>query len=376
MVTHTTRLALHKSEATDTYQETRTNNSLNFDVLDNVVITNASSGFLCGHGAATVTSNVAIGINALVSNTTGASNVAIGIDCLPVNTTGYQHVAIGYQALLVNTVGYMNVALGYATLKANDTGHRNVAIGATALYTNIGGAFNVAVGYQAMYLNTEGQYNTALGAYSMGACTTGSYNFAVGYQALGGCTTGSDNIGLGYYAGSVITTGSNNVCIGRECQPSAATVSNEITLGNASIAALRCQVTTITALSDRRDKANIQDLPLGLAFLKTVRPVQFKWAIRPEIYGPSDPITGAHGPILDYGIQPEPGRRDIGFISQELDAAETAANANWLGLAYKSNPKRMESNSGKLFPIAVKAIQELSAALDAALLRIAALEAE
>jgi hypothetical protein len=98
--------------------------------------------------------------------------------------------------------------------------------------------------------------------------------------------------------------------------------------------------------------------------------------MRPEIREPSDPITGAPGKVTGYGPQPAPGRKDIGFISQELDDAETAADVNWLGLAFKSNPGRLESNSGKMFPIAIKAIQELSSALDAALLRIAALEAK
>ena len=36
-------------------------------------------------------------------------------------------------------------------------------------------------------------------------------------------------------------------------------VNNEITLGNSNVTALRCQVTSITSLSDKRDKTNIED---------------------------------------------------------------------------------------------------------------------
>ena len=45
--------------------------------------------------------------------------------------------------------------------------------------------------------------------------------------------------------------------------------SNEITLGDSNIATLRCQVTSITALSDQRDKTAIEDLDLGLKFVNS-----------------------------------------------------------------------------------------------------------
>ena len=54
-------------------------------------------------------------------------------------------------------------------------------------------------------------------------------------------------------------------------------VSNEITLGNSSISSLRCNVNSISSLSDMRDKKNIRDLPLGLDFLMTMKPEFSHW---------------------------------------------------------------------------------------------------
>ena len=72
---------------------------------------------------------------------------------------------------------------------------------------------------------------------------------------------------IGYQAGLTLTTGDNNLILGNTATPSAITVDNEITLGNSSISTLRCAVTSITSLSDERDKSDIKDLEYGLAFI-------------------------------------------------------------------------------------------------------------
>jgi hypothetical protein len=124
-------------------------------------------------------------------------------------------------------------------------------------------------------------------------------------------------------------------------------VSNEITLGNSSIATLRCQQVSITALSDARDKRQIADLSLGLDFLMSIRPRQFHWDKR-EWYenGESDGSKAKENPTA-------------GFIAQELDEAQTAANVEWLNLVLKSNPEKLEATPGNLLPVLVRAVQEL-----------------
>ncbi|HIC73364.1 MAG TPA: tail fiber domain-containing protein, partial [Alphaproteobacteria bacterium] len=51
-------------------------------------------------------------------------------------------------------------------------------------------------------------------------------------------------------------------------------------MGNSSVSSIRCQVQTISSLSDVRDKENIEELPLGIEFINTLRPVKFDWAMR------------------------------------------------------------------------------------------------
>jgi trimeric autotransporter adhesin len=47
-----------------------------------------------------------------------------------------------------------------------------------------------------------------------------------------------------------------------------------------------------------------------------------------------------------------------GFIAQELDRVQVAANAEWLNLVLKDNPEKWEATYGNLLPVIVKAIQE------------------
>ena len=178
---------------------------------------------------------------------------------------------------------------------------------------------------------------------SNGVNTAGNNNAALGDNALY-AVTGSQNTGLGSSAGSSLTTGSNNTIIGYNAQASAVGVSNEITLGNSSIATLRCQQTTITSLSDARDKDNIVDLPAGMNLITQLRPVAFTWNMR------------------DGGIV---GAPDTGFIAQDLAQAQINAGVTIPGLVYDVNPDAIEASYGKLLPVIVKALQELKAEFDA-----------
>lgn len=181
--------------------------------------------------------------------------------------------------------------------------------------------------------------NTTLGARSEEANVTGSHNTAVGYGALIANLT-SSNTALGAGAGSTLTTGTNNTCIGSGSNAASATTSNTITLGNSAIATLRCQQTTITSLSDRRDKKDIKPLNLGLEFIEELNPVTFTWDMR----------DGAKKDIPD-----------LGFIAQDLQELENKYRIkDYTQLVYEENPDKLEATWGRLLPIAIKAIQELS----------------
>ena len=313
----------------------------------------------------TGSNNTTVGINALHSNTSGSADIAIGSGALYTNTTGNYNIANGYNALVSNTTGNNNIAIGTTALYENNTGHDNIAIGgfealvsnttgsintaigSYALYYNATGSYNIANGYNAAYNNTTGRYNIANGYSALYANTTGNSNIASGYESLFNNTTGGSNTAYGYEAGFNLITGSNNTLIGYNAEPSSSTVSNEITLGNITVSSLRCNVQTITSLSDMRDKRNIRDLPLGLDFIMTIKPRMFNWDRRDWYQsGMSDGSKMQQTPTA-------------GFVAQELDEAQTNANAEWLNLVLKSNPNKLEATYGNLLPVMVKAIQDL-----------------
>ena len=336
--------------------------------------------------------NSAFGTFALYSNTTN-NNSAFGYKALRYNTTGYGNNAFGYQALYSNISGKGNSAFGFQALKYATTATGNSAFGRSALSQCSGGARNSAFGYyssglitgnpafggagmdncsfgyRSLYFNNSGNNNTAVGKDALYNNKV-SNQTAIGYNALTSCTTGNGgntavgsnagtsitfgyrNTMIGNSAGSLgaapLTTGQNNTCLGNGAITSTATVSNEITLGNSSITTLRCQVTTITSLSDIRDKDDIIPVDVGLSFIEKLRPVTFKWDKR-EWYTDGN----RDGSKKDTITQ-------IGFIAQELKALQESENATYLNLVYESNPDKLEATPGNLMVPLIKAVQELS----------------
>jgi hypothetical protein len=284
--------------------------------------------------------NTAIGLNVLLANTTGSSNTAIGLQALFSNTTGSSNTAIGVSALNNNTTGFLNTAIGVQALFSNTTGSSNTAIGVSALNNNTFGQNNIAIGYQSLQANINATNNIGVGNSSLQNNTTGIQNTAVGNSSLLLNTDGSNHTAIGYGAGYNITTGSfNNTCIGYNAQPSTATASNEIILGNSSNTVLRCQVSTISVLSDARDKKEIEPLDAGLQFVDQLKPVKFIWNMR------------------DGGKVDIP---EIGFIAQDLQQVQKDTGKTIPNLVYESNPDKLEASYGTLIPVLVKAVQELS----------------
>jgi hypothetical protein len=247
-------------------------------------------------------------------------------------------------------------------LGSEDIGSGSVAIGAFALedQNSFAGSItlNTAVGYEAGKNITggagTGDSNTAIGGRSLDAETTGQENTAVGVEALGGQTGADKNTGLGWRAGLAISTGSNLTLLGYNAQSSTGTVSNEITLGDSNVTALRCAVTSITSLSDERDKSDIKDLTYGLELIDSLKPKEFVWDNRAEIIIKEDE-DGNQIEVEHFSANK--GKKDFGFIAQEVKELDN----DTLRLVYDENPERLEMSYGKLVPILVKAIQELSA---------------
>jgi trimeric autotransporter adhesin len=189
------------------------------------------------------------GAFALLNNTSGVDNTADGAYALLNNTTGEENTASGYYALVSNTEGFANTASGYQALEDNTNGPGNTAVGAFALFGNTTGAGNIAVGDSAGCSTTGGD-NTFVGSYS-----------GIGYLRGGGGCAGD-------------TT--NATALGSGAVP---TASNSIVLGNTQITAIYANVTSITALSDRRRKKDIRalDSDLGLDLIEKLQPVSYRF---------------------------------------------------------------------------------------------------
>jgi len=288
------------------------------------------------------TFSVALGANAggALPNFTAA----VGVGALAsTSSTAGGNSALGFIALNSCTTGAGNTAIGYEAAKNLTTGDNNIAIGREAMDScGANPSDNIAIGRVALQ-DVTGDSNTCIGALSGTQITTGVNNVCVGKSSGTILTTGTNNVFIGGNAGDS-TTGSNNVCIGDNADPTNGTVSNSVTLGNSSITALRCAVQTISSLSDGRDKTNVQELPEGLAFIDSLNPVKFQWQTREGI--------------------PKDGTYEAGFIAQDLQSAQTASNADYLGLVMDENPERLEASYGKLVPMLVKAIQELKSEVE------------
>jgi len=316
----------------------------------------------------TATGNSCLGWQNFFEMTTGNYNTAVGYESSRLVSTGSYNVTVGYQSYRdgVNT-GSRNIAIGPWCMKEGTvTGADNVAMGNGALKKCTSGENNVAIGTVAGENSTTASNNTLVGRYAGNDITTGGANACFGHFAgqkitttekntcLGGqagmeITTGANNTCVGYNAGYTgtndLTTGDNNVIVGYQTSPSSSTVNNEITLGNTSSSTLRCNTQTISSLSDRRDKTDINTLDLGLSFINALNPVKFKWETR-----------DGNG---------KDGTYEAGFIAQDFQQIQKDNDADYLGLVMDENPDRLEASYGKLVPMLVQAVKELSAKVKA-----------
>lgn len=102
--------------------------------------------------------------------------------------------------------------------------------------------------------------NTGIGNFSLVSLSSGSYNTAVGYYSLTTLRTYTNCSGLGYQA--------------------SVTGSNQVQLGNSDTTTY--VYGTVQNRSDERDKADIRPTVLGLSFINSLIPVDYKWDLRED----------------------------------------------------------------------------------------------
>jgi hypothetical protein len=223
--------------------------------------------------ANTAEENTAIGVGALLSNTTGPVNTANGALALFSNTEGNSNTAIGVDAMFSNTTGVANTANGVAALRQNIDGDFNSAFGVETLYTNSEGNFNTAMGgYRALNRNTTGDSNTAVGSFALFSNETGSLNTAIGSEA-GEDITGSGNVCIG--EGVVGEAGVDDRTyirnINTTVQSFSAGVNDYVTVRLSDGRLGHTQV-----VSSRRYKEDIKPLAAASEALYALKPVSFR----------------------------------------------------------------------------------------------------
>jgi hypothetical protein len=316
-------------------------------------------------GAATGQQNVAIGNQALQSNTTGEFNVAVGVRGSFSNVTSsgttavgtaalqqnVQHAnsAVGAYALASNTSGCCNTSLGYASLQNNLVGNESTAVGFVALQ-NSTASFNTAVGASALVSTTIGEANTAIGAQVMFANTTGINNVAIGDSALRtvvaasnnnvtvghhsalslangsnntflgtesgrNLVTGSSNLVVGYQAGTFLTNGSNNIYLG---SGGVSSESNVIRIGSTQTGTIVAGINGATSPSGIpvlvSSSGQLGTLTSSRRFKEQIEPMRDARRIVQALH----PVTFQYRAAYDDGRQ----LRQYGLIAEEVEAVE------------------------------------------------------
>ena len=205
------------------------------------------------------------------------------------------------------------------------------------------------------------------------------YNTAVGFHAGNAVSTGTENTLIGGLCGDNITTGSSNTKVGYNLQDSAVGVSDENMFGNnisgggantirigtpSGNATLNLDGsdTSWAAASDERLKKDVADSIVGLSFINALRPVTFKWNAKDAI---SDTLPQYDADSSDpvYGE----GKAHHGFIAQEVKAVIDANSdvANGHNIWVEDPDGTQQVAPAALIPMLVKAIQELTARIEA-----------
>ena len=292
-------------------------------------------------GAGTVSATTFAGdLSGTINTATTATTQSAGDNSTKVATTAYADAALALKVPYTGATGEVDFGAYDLTVNGVMVGKGGVTgstrIGASALNRNsIGdGVHNTAVGFAAITTAATADNNTGVGYLAL-FLTTGGDNTAIGNEAGFLNVTGSQNTYIGSKTGSSPNNLTNTTAIGYNA---AATTSNSIILGNSSIATLRCQVNSISSLSDGRDKTDILTLSEGLDFIKQLKPVTFTWNTRDKA---------------------KVGIKSAGFIAQDLLALQqnSTIGAN-LDLVSFENPDKLEARYANLLPIMVKAIQE------------------
>ena len=388
-------------------------------------------------GAGNRAHNTAVGNGALNSANGGDDCTAVGHNAYANGTSGEDNTVVGSHALDAAVTGHRNCAFGHASLSALTSGYNNSCYGRTSGFYLLNGHNNTFLGYDAGFSDTSGSYNIYAGSGAGMYETTSSDNVAIGYKCFGAEKSGGnsnqfnkntvvghqalaqqrisngdgENVCLGYramyntqtaawrnvvigfeagynnqaayttfvgtFAGKDYQSGGNTMCLGYNAgttaSPSGSLTNQQdtICLGNNIISNFYCSDTSISS-SDARDKTDITEWTHGLSFINQLKPITYRWDKRTWYGTDEEPIGTPDG-------SKKKARLHLGFLAQDALEVEKsfgyaskkddmlAVNLNEDNTAYGMKYERL------VVPL-TKAVQELSAEVDALKAKVAALE--
>lgn len=333
--------------------------------------------------------NTIVGNSSAVAITDGQYNTGIGASSLRAITDSSNNAYLGYQVLQAMTSGTENLAIGNGALKSVITCDYNTAVGAKAMGSGAGSDVdkNTAVGYSSLYVTTgtnniaigygtgvaivsslensiggylsmehatDGYSCSTYGAYALNAMTTCRKNTAIGHGAMQNATYGgfgegtveygADCTAVGYRAFYGATSYYKAGAFGAYAEPGG---NKQIRIGDNDIT-VHVQ-NAVSVDSDERVKDNIENINIGLDFIKDLMPRSYKY---------KDTIRQLpDGEILKYTYK----RNHWGFIAQEVKQVMDKYNIDsgvYVDSAYDGGVDLKGLRYEELIAPIVKAIQE------------------
>ena len=310
-------------------------------------------------------SNTIVGNQAGYKLTGATGNTLIGRLAGEQLTTGSYNVAIGYDPMGNATVtGNFNIAIGYEALRAVTSGSENVMIGRDAGHDITTGTQSVAVGHESLTKNQTGQGNAGVGFQALEA-TTGGENIAMGWKAVEANEGGVYNVFLGSMTRGTHPSHSQQIAIGYNIDAAP----GQVAIGTSAMGKVYNEFNTDALWSqgsDERLKKDITDSTLGLDFINDLRPVTYTWK-------PSNELPE------EFPMYQKENGRDTetimtGLIAQEVKTAiDTSGVSRFGGWGEDNDGIQQIRAQAFVFPL-IKAVQELTAKLEAAEARITELE--
>ncbi len=310
-------------------------NNLNYGVLSQNSNIGIGYDALLSYSQGTTEQNVAIGRYTMSNISSGKYNIALGSKAMINTVNSNQNIAFGYEALS-NVSGSgtgFNIAMGYQAIGSGINVINNISLGRSTLSKLVTGGNNIALGNAALSLATEVSNNIAIGQNTLSKILTHSNNNAIGYNALQKLESGENNIAIGSAAGRNLITGSNNIVIGYDANLTSS-ADNTVILGNSLNNSYKIWSSSWTYLSDQSAKHSISQIPVGLDFIKSLKPVEY-------IYNNETNNS-----------------KTLGFVAQEMNESMKQFGLKNYGLVQQFDENRLGLRLNDLFPIITKAIQE------------------